>query len=175
MFEVGFSELTLIMVLALVVLGPERLPKVVSQVGRWMGRARAMARQFREQLDDEVTLDPTPRRAGKKKAAGETANPSASAAAVADVSGAATADVTAEATADVPADGAAVSPDSAPTSEDIDADTRHNDYSGADYTPPDVTTPEVASADTVASDVNLNRDTALAAAARSSADEHRGT
>ncbi|MEY2721897.1 MAG: hypothetical protein RL245_1290 [Pseudomonadota bacterium] len=54
MFEVGFSELLLIMGLALLVLGPEKLPKVVSQIGRWMGRARAMARQFREQLEDET-------------------------------------------------------------------------------------------------------------------------
>ena len=62
MFEVGFSELLLIMVLGLVVLGPEKLPKLVSQVGRWMGRARAMARQFREQLEDEATLEPATRR-----------------------------------------------------------------------------------------------------------------
>ena len=54
MFEVGFSELLLIMVLALLVLGPQKLPKVVGQVGRWMGRARAMARQFREQLEVEA-------------------------------------------------------------------------------------------------------------------------
>jgi sec-independent protein translocase protein TatB len=54
MFEVGFSELLLIMGLALLVLGPEKLPKVVGQLGRWMGRARAMARQFREQLEDET-------------------------------------------------------------------------------------------------------------------------
>lgn len=54
MFEVGFSELLLIMVLALLVLGPQKLPKVVGQVGRWMGRARAMARQFREQLEIEA-------------------------------------------------------------------------------------------------------------------------
>jgi Tat protein translocase TatB subunit len=54
MFEVGFSELLLIMVLALLVLGPQKLPKVVAEVGRWMGRARAMARQFREQLEVEA-------------------------------------------------------------------------------------------------------------------------
>ena len=40
MFEVGFSELLLIMALALLVLGPQKLPKVVAEVGRWMGRAR---------------------------------------------------------------------------------------------------------------------------------------
>jgi sec-independent protein translocase protein TatB len=57
MFEVGFIEILLISILALVVLGPEKLPKVARQVGHWMGRARAMARQFREQLDEEAILD----------------------------------------------------------------------------------------------------------------------
>ncbi len=58
MFEVGFTELLVIFALALVVLGPERLPKLASQVGRWMGRARAMARQFRDQLEAEASIDP---------------------------------------------------------------------------------------------------------------------
>jgi sec-independent protein translocase protein TatB len=62
MFEVGFTELLLISVLALIVLGPERLPKVAAQLGRWVGRARAMARQFRDQLEEEAALEPTPRR-----------------------------------------------------------------------------------------------------------------
>src|ERR1700759_1203445 len=57
MFDIGFSEILLISVLALVVLGPEKLPKVVSQVGRLVGRARGMARQFREQLEEEVNLE----------------------------------------------------------------------------------------------------------------------
>jgi sec-independent protein translocase protein TatB len=63
MFEVGFSELVLIFGLALIVLGPQRLPKLAAQIGRWVGRARAMARQFREQLDQEVNLEET---AGRK-------------------------------------------------------------------------------------------------------------
>jgi sec-independent protein translocase protein TatB len=54
MFEVGFTELLLIFALALVVLGPEKLPKLAQQVGRWVGRARAMARQFRDQLEEEA-------------------------------------------------------------------------------------------------------------------------
>ena len=58
MFEVGFTEIILILGIALLVLGPEKLPKLASQVGRWAGRARAMARQLRQQLDDEVTLNP---------------------------------------------------------------------------------------------------------------------
>ena len=56
MFEVGFTEIILILGIALLVLGPERLPKLANQVGRWAGRARAMARQLREQLDEEVTI-----------------------------------------------------------------------------------------------------------------------
>jgi sec-independent protein translocase protein TatB len=47
----------IIFVLALIVLGPEKLPRVVSEVGRWVGRARVMARQFREQLEEEVQLE----------------------------------------------------------------------------------------------------------------------
>src|SRR3954471_7777392 len=65
MFEVGFSELLLIFAIALVVLGPQKVPKLAQQVGRWVGRARAMARQFREQLEEEahnletkVNIDP---------------------------------------------------------------------------------------------------------------------
>jgi len=54
MFEVGFSELLVICAIALVVLGPEKLPHLAKQVGRWVGRARAMARQFREQLEEEA-------------------------------------------------------------------------------------------------------------------------
>ena len=65
MFEVGFTELLLIFALALLVLGPQKLPKLAQQVGRWVGRARAMARQFRDQLEEEahsletkVSVDP---------------------------------------------------------------------------------------------------------------------
>lgn len=57
MFDIGFSEILVIFVLALIVLGPEKLPRVVREVGRWVGRARAMARQFQEQLEEEVDLD----------------------------------------------------------------------------------------------------------------------
>ena len=68
MFEVGFTEIILILGIALLVLGPEKLPKLANQIGRWAGRARAMARQLRQQLDEDVTvipredLDPAARR-----------------------------------------------------------------------------------------------------------------
>jgi sec-independent protein translocase protein TatB len=57
MFDVGFSELALIFGVSLVVLGPKRLPGLVSKVGRWVGKARAMARDFQQQLEHEVNLE----------------------------------------------------------------------------------------------------------------------
>ena len=57
MLDFGFSEILLTSAIALVVLGPERLPKVARQVGNWMGRARVMARQLSEQLEREVSAD----------------------------------------------------------------------------------------------------------------------
>src|SRR5688500_5041959 len=57
MFEVGFTEIILILGLALLVLGPEKLPGLAEKVGRWTGRARAMARQLRSQLEHEVTME----------------------------------------------------------------------------------------------------------------------
>jgi sec-independent protein translocase protein TatB len=56
MVEIGFSKVLLILCIALVVLGPEKLPKLAAQVGRWTGRARAMARQLRTQLEQEIEL-----------------------------------------------------------------------------------------------------------------------
>ena len=57
MLDFGFSEILLTSAIALVVLGPERLPKVARKVGNWMGRARAMARQLSDQLEREVNAD----------------------------------------------------------------------------------------------------------------------
>jgi len=51
---VDFPEIVIIFGIALVVLGPKKLPGTAAQIGRWVGRARAMARQFREQLEQEV-------------------------------------------------------------------------------------------------------------------------
>ena len=57
MLDVGFSEILLTSAIALIVLGPEKLPKVARQVDNWVGRARAMARQLTEQLEREVSAE----------------------------------------------------------------------------------------------------------------------
>jgi sec-independent protein translocase protein TatB len=56
-FEVGFWELVVILTLVLVVAGPQRLPEIVRTLGRWTGRAKALAgdlkREFERELDAE--------------------------------------------------------------------------------------------------------------------------
>lgn len=66
MFEVGFTEILLIFGLALLVLGPQKLPELARKVGLWTGRARAMARQLRTQLEHEVAVEEL---TGSRKAA----------------------------------------------------------------------------------------------------------
>jgi sec-independent protein translocase protein TatB len=54
MFDIGYSELLLIAVVALVVIGPKDLPNVMRTVGNWVGRARGMARHFRSGIDTMI-------------------------------------------------------------------------------------------------------------------------
>ena len=56
MFDVGFFELIVIFVIGLLVLGPERLPRVAARVGNWVGQARRMTRNLKYQLEDELAL-----------------------------------------------------------------------------------------------------------------------
>jgi len=54
MFDVGFWELVVLFGLGLIILGPERLPKVAMQVGSWVGQARRMARHLSGQIRTEM-------------------------------------------------------------------------------------------------------------------------
>lgn len=56
MFEIGFWELVLVGVVALVVLGPERLPRVARTMGQWAGRARSYVKHFSSELEREVQV-----------------------------------------------------------------------------------------------------------------------
>jgi sec-independent protein translocase protein TatB len=51
MFDVAPSELLIVAIVALVVIGPKDLPKAMRYVGQWVGKARAMARHFRSGID----------------------------------------------------------------------------------------------------------------------------
>lgn len=54
MFDIAPSELLLVAFIALVVIGPKDLPKALRVVGYWVGRARAVGRQFRSGFDEMV-------------------------------------------------------------------------------------------------------------------------
>ncbi len=54
MFDIAPSELLLVAVVALVVIGPKDLPKALRVVGYWVGKARGVARQFRSGFDEMV-------------------------------------------------------------------------------------------------------------------------
>lgn len=56
MFEISFSELALCFVVALVVLGPERLPAVARTLGRWTGQARSYLRNLTVELERETQV-----------------------------------------------------------------------------------------------------------------------
>ena len=57
MFDIGFSELLLIAVVALVVLGPERLPKVARTLGHLFGRAQRYVSEVKSEINKEMALD----------------------------------------------------------------------------------------------------------------------
>lgn len=57
MFDIGFSELFLIAIVALVVLGPERLPKAARFAGLWVRRARAQWYSVRSELERELAAE----------------------------------------------------------------------------------------------------------------------
>lgn len=54
MFDIGFWELILVAVVALVVIGPERLPKVARMAGLWVGRARRTLASVKDEIDREL-------------------------------------------------------------------------------------------------------------------------
>ena len=57
MFDIGFSELLVIGVIALVVMGPERLPETVRTINLWLGRMKQKLSSARQELENEVGMD----------------------------------------------------------------------------------------------------------------------
>ena len=54
MFDIGWSELVVIAVVALIAIGPKELPGVLRMVGQWMGKARRMASEFQGQFNEAM-------------------------------------------------------------------------------------------------------------------------
>jgi sec-independent protein translocase protein TatB len=54
MFDIGWDELLLIALVALVVIGPKDLPAVLRTLGAWMARARNLAGEFRSHVDEMI-------------------------------------------------------------------------------------------------------------------------
>ena len=80
MLDFGFSEILLTSVIAPVVLGPERLPKVARQIGNWVGRARVLSRQLSEQLEREVSAEELLRQRSRPASPAANAQPATTAA-----------------------------------------------------------------------------------------------
>lgn len=57
MFDVGFSELFMIMVIALIVIGPERLPGVAKKVGRYIGKAKRTFENVKREVQSELETE----------------------------------------------------------------------------------------------------------------------
>jgi len=57
MFGIGFSQLLLIALVALIVIGPERLPKVARSLGVLFGRAQRFAREVKTQVEQDIRLE----------------------------------------------------------------------------------------------------------------------
>jgi sec-independent protein translocase protein TatB len=57
MFDIGFSELLIIAVITLIVMGPERLPETVRTISLWLGRMKQMFSSAKRELENEVGMD----------------------------------------------------------------------------------------------------------------------
>ena len=54
MFDIGWTEITVILVIAIIAIGPKDLPKVLRKVGQWVAKAKAMTRDFRGHVDEMI-------------------------------------------------------------------------------------------------------------------------
>ncbi len=57
MFDIGFWELVVVGLVALVVVGPERLPKLAYTAGKWLSKGRRMVQQVKLEIDKEIKAE----------------------------------------------------------------------------------------------------------------------
>jgi len=56
MFDIGFFEIIFIMVIALLVVGPERLPRIARTAGLWLGKMRGFVSSVKADIDQELAI-----------------------------------------------------------------------------------------------------------------------
>lgn len=54
MFDLGFTEMAVIAVVAILIIGPKQLPVVLRTIGKWMGKARSLAREFQDSVNEAI-------------------------------------------------------------------------------------------------------------------------
>ena len=59
MFDIGFWELAVIAMIALLIMGPERIPEFAIEAGKWISRIRNILRSFQKELEKEMRLGET--------------------------------------------------------------------------------------------------------------------
>jgi sec-independent protein translocase protein TatB len=57
MFDFGFSEMVIVAIVGLIVLGPERLPKVAKQAGQWLGKLQRYVADVKSDINRQMELD----------------------------------------------------------------------------------------------------------------------
>jgi sec-independent protein translocase protein TatB len=57
MFEVGFSEICMVALVALLVIGPERLPKVARMAGFWIAKSKRMVASVKQEIHEELQAE----------------------------------------------------------------------------------------------------------------------
>lgn len=57
MFEVGFSEIIMVALVALLVIGPEKLPKVARMAGFWLGKTRRVIATVKQEINEELQAE----------------------------------------------------------------------------------------------------------------------
>ena len=57
MFDIGFSEIVVCAIVALIVIGPERLPETVRTIGLWIGRLKRSLRDTRQEIERQIGVD----------------------------------------------------------------------------------------------------------------------
>lgn len=62
MFNIGFGEMLVIAVIALIVVGPDKLPELARTVGRWVGAARRMFEDVKSEVNEQLLMEEIARR-----------------------------------------------------------------------------------------------------------------